>query len=108
MAARAARTVVASRSIRGPVAPNGSSPGQLDPVGSASSRVIEASLGSETGPEHPRAATRPPKPGLLAASAVPAAPDSPAAPAAPGVPDRLGAPVPVSPAEPAAADAPAT
>jgi len=94
--------------FRGPVAPNGSSPGPLDPVGSASSRVIEASFGSETGPEHPRAATRPPKPGLLAASAVPAAPDSPAAPAAPGVPDLLAAPVPISPAEPAAADAPAT
>src|SRR6266545_1100918 len=94
--------------FREPVAPNGSSPGPLDPVGSASSRVIEASFGSETGPEHPRAATRPPKPGLLAASAVPAAPDSPAAPAAPGVPDLLAAPVPVSPAEPAAADAPAT
>src|SRR6266536_2117049 len=94
--------------FRGPVAPNGSSPGPPDPVGSASSRVIEASFGSETGPEHPRAATRPPKPGLLAASAVPAAPDSPAAPAAPGVPDLLAAPVPISPAEPAAADAPAT
>jgi protein ImuB len=94
--------------FRGPVAPNGSSPGPPDPVGSASSRVIEASFGSETGPEHPRAATRPPKPGHLAASAMPAAPDSSAAPAAPGGPDLPAAPVPASPAEPAAGDAPAT
>src|SRR6266511_3571258 len=94
--------------FRGPGAPNGSSPGTTDPVRSASSRVIEASFGSETGPEHPRAVTRPPKPGHLAASAVPAAPDSSAAPAAPGVPDLPAAPVPASPAEPAAADAPAT
>src|SRR6266508_416832 len=92
--------------FRGHLAPNGSSPGPLDPVGSASSRVIEASFGSETGPEHPRAATRPPKPGLLAASAVPAAPVSPAAPARPAVPDLVPAPDRLPKAERAAGTAP--
>ena len=84
------------------LASDGTSPSPPDPFAPASLRVVDGGFSAESALEHPRDASRRPKPASPAAPAPPTAPAAPAAlnlPAAPGTaaaPDSLPKPKPAA------------